>query len=151
MTVLHKTLALSLSILIVDLLIQHVSTTPTYPQNQTDPLPPISLINDLNASTIASIEKLLLTIPTTTTAAMNIDLSLMVTTTEAPATLKAEQPIVDVSTDKTTTTGDPKELLIPPASVNASIAQMFNTSHKTGQIIIRLVWFFFSRWKFNKI
>lgn len=139
MTVLHKTLALSLSILIVDLLIQHVSTTPTYPQNQTDPLPPINIINDLNASTIASIEKLLLTIPTTTTAAMNIDLSLMVTTTEVPATLKAEQPIVDVSTDKTTTTGDPKELLIPPASVNASIAQMFNTSHKTGQIIIRLV------------
>lgn len=61
------------------------------------------------------------------------------TTMIGPSTsLAATEPITDTSTIKTTTTGDPQELLIPPASVNASIAQMFNNvSHKTGQIIIR--------------
>lgn len=56
------------------------------------------------------------------------------------------QPIVssDNSTDNTTTTEksttttkDPQMLLIPPAEVNASIAQMHNAPRKKGQIIIR--------------
>lgn len=37
----------------------------------------------------------------------------------------------------TTTTKDPQMLLIPPAEVNASIAQMHNAPRKKGQIIIR--------------
>lgn len=37
----------------------------------------------------------------------------------------------------TTTTKDPQMLLIPPALVNASIAQMHNAPRKKGQIIIR--------------
>lgn len=39
----------------------------------------------------------------------------------------------------TTTTKDPQLLLIPPAQVNASIAQMHNAPRKKGQIIIRWV------------
>lgn len=44
----------------------------------------------------------------------------------------------DSTTEKsTTTTKDPQMLLIPPAEVNASIAQMHNSPRKKGQIIIR--------------
>lgn len=41
------------------------------------------------------------------------------------------------TTASTTTTKDPQLLLIPPAEVNASIAQMHNVPRKKGQIIIR--------------
>lgn len=44
----------------------------------------------------------------------------------------------DSTTEKlSTTTKDPQMLLIPPAEVNASIAQMHNAPRKKGQIIIR--------------
>lgn len=44
----------------------------------------------------------------------------------------------DSTTEKsTTTTKDPQLMLIPPAEVNASIAQMHNAPRKKGQIIIR--------------
>lgn len=51
-------------------------------------------------------------------------------TTEAPATSTTAPP---------DTTLNPQQLLIPPASVNASIAQISNNGvkHKQGQIIIR--------------
>lgn len=50
----------------------------------------------------------------------------------------SENSTDDSTTEKsTTTTKDPQLLLIPPAEVNASIAQMHNAPRKKGQIIIR--------------
>lgn len=105
--------------------------------------------NEIHTSTISTppitvaMEKLaalpVRTIDTTDMAVAMTDNDNETKTTMVPSTsLAATEPITDTSTIKTTTTGDPQELLIPPASVNASIAQMFNNvSHKTGQIIIR--------------
>lgn len=59
-------------------------------------------------------------------------------TTETTATT-AKTTTASSTTTTIATTTNPQQLLIPPASVNATIAQMSDTSpkHKQGQIIIR--------------
>lgn len=59
-------------------------------------------------------------------------------TTEAPAFTKTDSTtITTTSPSPTTTTHNAQELLIPPATINANIAQMHNVPKKKGQIIIR--------------
>lgn len=61
-------------------------------------------------------------LPDSTTPLMTVD------RTEVPTT--SQIGLSDASTKPTTAALDPQELLIPPATVNASIAQMHNTSHR---------------------
>lgn len=65
--------------------------------------------------------------------------TLTTTLTPISSTLQPIENNTQVSTTEklTTTTKDPQELLIPPAEVNASIANMHNVPRKKGQIIIR--------------
>ncbi len=61
-----------------------------------------------------------------------------ISSTIQPNVASENSTIDDATTEKsTTTTKDPQMLLIPPAEVNASIAQMHNAPRKKGQIIIR--------------
>lgn len=83
---------------------------------------------------------------TTTTAQPTTIKSVTTESTAAPSTTietitqkKQVNETTNDTTEKTTTTADPQELLIPPATVNASIAQMFNVSRQTSPIIIRYV------------
>lgn len=95
-----------------------VNTTPISPQSSTATTTPAP-----TSTSIAS---------TTTTSAVKNEPSVEVyTTTAAPPATTTAAP---------ETTSNPQQMLIPPALVNASIAQMPNTkasSHKQGQIIIR--------------
>lgn len=87
-----------------------VSTTPISPQSST-------------ATTTAA--------PTSTSIASTASTVEVYTTTAAPPATTTAAP---------ETTSNPQQMLIPPALVNASIAQMPNTkasAHKQGQIIIR--------------
>lgn len=71
------------------------------------------------------------TIVSTTTISQRESTAEVYTTTAAPPATTTVAP---------ETTSNPQQMLIPPALVNASIAQMPNTrtsSHKQGQIIIR--------------
>lgn len=60
------------------------------------------------------------------------------TTTQSSSTTTNDTPTTS-TTEIPTTTSNPQQLLIPPASINASIAQITNNGfkHKQGQIIIR--------------
>lgn len=59
------------------------------------------------------------------------------TTASSSQTTTSETTITS-TTETPTTTSNPQQLLIPPALVNASIAQIANApKHKQGQIIIR--------------
>lgn len=69
--------------------------------------------------------------PTAVKPTATSTLEVHTTTTATPTTTTTKAP---------ETTSNPQQMLIPPASVNASIAQMPNAkanTHKQGQIIIR--------------
>lgn len=63
----------------------------------------------------------------------------IISSTTEPITEESTKPIATselTTAATTTTTGKPSEELIPPALVNATIAQMHNKQHRTGQIVI---------------
>lgn len=73
-----------------------------------------------------------------TTTTQSTPLTLKSATTLSSSTTTSDTPTAS-TTEMPTTTSNPQQLLIPPASINASIAQIANNGfkHKQGQIIIR--------------
>ncbi|XP_037048239.1 pH-sensitive chloride channel 2-like isoform X2 [Bradysia coprophila] len=98
--------------------------------NSTSPNANLILQNDTQSGTDANLVKdgsptVVTLIPISSTVQPNV---VNETTTIADNTTTTEKT--------TTTTKNPQMLLIPPAEVNASIAQMHNAPRKKGQIII---------------
>lgn len=98
--------------------------------NEVPPLPESSTITISSAS-----EQINLTSVSTSTLATTTESHSDISSSTVSGTNDSAADTTN-SSDTSTTTGDPKELLIPPATVNASIAQMYNVSKRTGQIII---------------
>lgn len=75
-----------------------------------------------------------------TLAAVPMNATLAKDGTENGNTMESSTTTMKPTTEAPVTTSNPQQMLIPPASVNASIAQLPSANthkHKQGQIIIR--------------
>lgn len=101
-----------------------------------------STVDSHNGATTAKTEDFVQFAVDNSTAMVNAETADSMVTTVIPPPTGAESKAIDVTTEApsttTTTTEDPeKEMLIPPAEVNASIALIDQIPTKKGQIIIR--------------